>query len=83
MATQLLDEKAAGRARSAPVRKPRRGAQTIDAYAVVLRTMGEPLFPYSLLLGVVRIVLLVCGAQGARSLTVLLIAAPGEELTGL
>jgi succinate dehydrogenase/fumarate reductase cytochrome b subunit (b558 family) len=36
------------------------GAEAIDAYAVFLRTMGEPLFPYSLLLWVVRIVLLVC-----------------------
>jgi len=38
------------------------GAETIDAYAVFLRTMGEPLFPYSLLLWVVRIVLLACVA---------------------
>jgi succinate dehydrogenase / fumarate reductase cytochrome b subunit len=38
------------------------GAEAIDAYAVFLRTMGEPLFPYSLLLWVVRIVLLVCVA---------------------
>jgi succinate dehydrogenase / fumarate reductase, cytochrome b subunit len=36
------------------------GAEAIDAYAVFLRTMGEPLFPYSALLWVVRIVLLVC-----------------------
>src|SRR5258708_7156752 len=34
------------------------GAEAIDAYAVFLRTMGEPLFPYSLLLWVARIVLL-------------------------
>ncbi len=34
------------------------GAQGIDAYAAFLRTMGEPLFPYSVLLWVVRIVLL-------------------------
>ena len=38
------------------------GAETIDAYAVFLRTMGEPLFPYSALLWVVRIVLLACVA---------------------
>ena len=38
------------------------GAEAIDAYAVFLRTMGEPLFLYSLLLWVVRIVLLVCVA---------------------
>src|SRR6267378_2039028 len=36
------------------------GAEAIDAYAVFLRTMGEPLFPYSLLLWVARIVLLAC-----------------------
>jgi succinate dehydrogenase / fumarate reductase cytochrome b subunit len=36
------------------------GAQAIDAYAVFLRTMGEPALPYSLLLWAVRIVLLVC-----------------------
>jgi succinate dehydrogenase / fumarate reductase cytochrome b subunit len=36
------------------------GAETIDAYAVFLRTIGEPLFPYSLLLWVVRIILLTC-----------------------
>src|SRR6201997_4556505 len=35
-------------------------AETIDSYAVFLRTMGEPLFPYSLLLWAVRLVLLVC-----------------------
>ena len=34
------------------------GAEAIDTYAVFLRTMGEPLFPYSVLLWVVRIVLL-------------------------
>jgi succinate dehydrogenase / fumarate reductase, cytochrome b subunit len=38
------------------------GAETIDAYAVFLRTVGEPLFPYSLLLWVVRIILLTCVA---------------------
>jgi succinate dehydrogenase / fumarate reductase, cytochrome b subunit len=38
------------------------GAQAIDTYAVFLRTMGEPLVPYSLLLWVVRIVLLTCVA---------------------
>jgi succinate dehydrogenase / fumarate reductase cytochrome b subunit len=38
------------------------GAETIDAYAVFLRTVGEPLFPYSLLLWVVRITLLACVA---------------------
>jgi succinate dehydrogenase / fumarate reductase cytochrome b subunit len=38
------------------------GAEAIDAYAVFLRTMGEPLFPYSLLLWTVRIVLLLCVA---------------------
>jgi succinate dehydrogenase / fumarate reductase cytochrome b subunit len=38
------------------------GAEAIDAYAVFLRTMGEPLFPYSLLLWAVRIVLLACVA---------------------
>src|SRR5260370_5800882 len=38
------------------------GAEAIAAYAVFLRTMGEPLFPYSLLLWVVRIVLLACVA---------------------
>jgi succinate dehydrogenase / fumarate reductase cytochrome b subunit len=36
------------------------GAEAIDAYAVFLRTMGEPLFPYGLLLWVARVVLLVC-----------------------
>ncbi len=47
------------------------GAEAIDAYAAFLRTMGEPLFPYSVLLWVVRIVLLACVAlqpcAGARS----------------
>jgi succinate dehydrogenase / fumarate reductase, cytochrome b subunit len=38
------------------------GAEAIDAYGVFLRTMGEPLFPYGVLLWVVRIVLLVCVA---------------------
>ena len=38
------------------------GAEAIDAYAVFLRTMGEPMFPYSALLWVARIVLLVCVA---------------------
>src|SRR5437867_5488051 len=38
------------------------GADAIDTYAVFLRTMGEPLFPYSVLLWVVRIVLLTCVA---------------------
>jgi len=38
------------------------GAQAIDTYAAFLRTMGEPLFPYSVLLWVVRIVLLTCVA---------------------
>ena len=38
------------------------GAETIDAYAAFLRTMGEPLFPYSLLLWAVRLVLFVCVA---------------------
>jgi len=38
------------------------GAEAIDTYAVFLRTMGEPLFPYSVLLWVVRIVLLTCVA---------------------
>ena len=38
------------------------GAQAIDTYAVFLRTMGEPLVPYRLLLWVVRIVLLTCVA---------------------
>ena len=38
------------------------GAQAIDTYAAFLRTMGEPLFPYSVLLWVVRIVLLACVA---------------------
>jgi succinate dehydrogenase / fumarate reductase, cytochrome b subunit len=37
-------------------------AQAIDAYAVFLRTMGEPAVPYGLLLWVVRIVLLTCVA---------------------
>jgi succinate dehydrogenase / fumarate reductase cytochrome b subunit len=36
------------------------GAEAIDTYAVFLRTMGEPMFPYSVLLWVVRIVLVVC-----------------------
>jgi succinate dehydrogenase / fumarate reductase cytochrome b subunit len=36
------------------------GAPKIDAYATFLRTMGEPLFPYSALLWVARIVLLTC-----------------------
>src|SRR5438309_8994871 len=38
------------------------GAEAIDAYAAFLRTMGEPLFPYSLLLWVARVVLLTCVA---------------------
>src|SRR6478609_9472135 len=38
------------------------GAEAIDAYAVFLRTMGEPLFPYSLALWAARIVLLACVA---------------------
>jgi len=38
------------------------GAETIDAYAAFLRTMGEPLAPYSALLWVVRLVLLACVA---------------------
>src|SRR5260370_31554693 len=38
------------------------GAEAIDTYAVFLRTMGEPLFPYSALLWVGRVVLLVCVA---------------------
>src|SRR6266850_7366553 len=38
------------------------GAEAIDAYAVFLRTMGEPLFPYGLLLWVVRILLVTCVA---------------------
>jgi succinate dehydrogenase / fumarate reductase, cytochrome b subunit len=38
------------------------GAEAIDAYAVFLRTMGEPLFPYGLLLWLARIVLLTCVA---------------------
>ena len=38
------------------------GAEAIDTYAVFLRTMGEPLLPYSVLLWVVRIVLLACVA---------------------
>ena len=36
------------------------GAPTIDAYAAFLRTMGEPLFPYSALLWLARIVLIAC-----------------------
>ncbi len=36
------------------------GAEAINTYAAFLRTMGEPLFPYSVLLWVVRIVLLTC-----------------------
>ena len=36
------------------------GAKAIDDYALFLRTVGEPLFPYSGLLWVVRIVLLAC-----------------------
>jgi succinate dehydrogenase / fumarate reductase, cytochrome b subunit len=38
------------------------GAEAIDNYAVFLRTIGEPLMPYSMLLWVVRIVLLACVA---------------------
>jgi succinate dehydrogenase / fumarate reductase cytochrome b subunit len=38
------------------------GAEAIDAYAVFLRTVGEPLFPYGLLLWAVRVALLVCVA---------------------
>ena len=38
------------------------GAQAIDDYAVFLRTMGEPMFPYGSLLWVARIVLLACVA---------------------
>ncbi len=36
------------------------GAEAIDHYAVFLRTMGEPLFPYSVALWIFRIVLVVC-----------------------
>jgi succinate dehydrogenase / fumarate reductase, cytochrome b subunit len=39
-----------------------RGAETINTYAVFLRTMGEPLFPYSGALWIARIVLLACVA---------------------
>src|SRR5271165_6311643 len=35
-------------------------AEAIDTYAVFLRTMGEPLLPYGLLLWVVRLILLTC-----------------------
>jgi succinate dehydrogenase cytochrome b subunit len=38
------------------------GPATIDAYAAFLRTMGEPLLPYSLALWVVRILLVTCVA---------------------
>jgi len=43
------------------------GAEAIDAYAAFLRTMGEPLFPYSVLLwgariGILGVVLLACVA---------------------
>src|ERR1700758_4691466 len=38
------------------------GAAAIDAYAVFLRTMGEPLVPYGGMLWVVRILLLGCVA---------------------
>jgi succinate dehydrogenase / fumarate reductase cytochrome b subunit len=38
------------------------GAEAIDTYAVFLRTMGEPLAPYSVVLWGVRIVLLACVA---------------------
>src|SRR5258707_8052375 len=38
------------------------GADAIDTSAVFLRTMGEPLLPYSVLLWVVRTVLLACVA---------------------
>jgi succinate dehydrogenase / fumarate reductase, cytochrome b subunit len=36
------------------------GAEAIDAYAVFLRTMGEPVFPSGALLWMARIVLLLC-----------------------
>src|SRR5436309_16025183 len=38
------------------------GADAIDTYAVFLRTMSDPLVPYSVLLWVVRIVLFTCAA---------------------
>jgi succinate dehydrogenase / fumarate reductase cytochrome b subunit len=38
------------------------GAGAIDTYAVFLRTMGEPMFPYGGLLWVARVVLLACVA---------------------
>jgi succinate dehydrogenase / fumarate reductase, cytochrome b subunit len=38
------------------------GAAAIDTYAAFLRTMGEPLLPYSALLWILRIVLLTCVA---------------------
>lgn len=38
------------------------GPETIDAYAVFLRTMGEPLVPYAGMLWIVRLVLLGCVA---------------------
>ncbi len=36
------------------------GAEDFNAYASFLRTVGEPLFPYSVLLWTARIILLVC-----------------------
>jgi succinate dehydrogenase / fumarate reductase cytochrome b subunit len=38
------------------------GAEAIDTYAVFLRTVGEPLLPYSVFLWLARIVLLTCVA---------------------
>ncbi len=38
------------------------GPEVIDAYAAFLREMGEPLLPYSALLWIARVVLLICVA---------------------
>ena len=58
------------------------GPATIDAYASFLRTMGEPLVPYSLLLWVVRILLVTCVAlhiTAAVQLTRMSLAARPQD----
>jgi succinate dehydrogenase/fumarate reductase cytochrome b subunit len=62
------------------------GAEAIDTYAAFLRTVGEPLIPYSVLLWAVRIVLLTSVAlhiTAAVQLTRMNWAIPLEFIAGL
>ena len=43
------------------------GAESFNSYALFLRTVGEPLLPYSVLLWVARAVLLVSGPAHAQA----------------